>query len=641
MIQLPDREWSYSVVEAWNLVTDAIVTREDAVQGDALAQASSQRLACARSKLGDGDRSGARAVQIVATEKPMRVIDREQVPRNTAGMHRFVHAFSTEPEALLPQDVILTEDQRLLVPLPDSEIFELLAGALVSGDGWPSTRLPQVPARVAAAPSAVTSTIVDLARRPGQTPDAYLQRLAELMARREALTAREEKPTGITLDDLPGLGAAGVWGRQTVADLQAYAAGNLPWSELDRGVVLEGPPGTGKTSFAGALANSAGVAFVSASLAQWQGDRDGHLGTLCAAMCRTFQEARSKAPCILLVDEVDGFPTRALVRSDHRNYTIQVVNAFLEQLDGATDRAGVLVVAACNDASGLDPALTRPGRLERIIRLEKPDEDGLVDIARVHLAGDLQEANLKPLAMSAFRRGAVGADVENWCRGARRRARTAGRPMLLDDLIAEIGEAPPVHGPEAIWRMAVHEAGHVLACAALDASSVQEVTVDPKVGGRSATMVNTFDLYRRVPNATRPQARAKLRVALAGRAAEEIILGEPSSGAGGSADSDLARATRMAGIQVVSSGLDEHFEGLLYLGGADDQQRFDSLLLLPEVRGRVAAVLRSAYSDALDLVRRHRSGVERVAEVLVERGTLSGEEARDLLGDLGREEDTR
>ncbi|WP_169742752.1 AAA family ATPase [Muricoccus aerilatus] len=641
VLHLPSREWSYNVIEAWNLVVDAVVAPEASLEGDALAQASYHRLARARSEASADYNGTSKIKQVVALEKATRAIDRSQVPRDSLSMQRPVHAFSHEPDNLLPHDVILAEDQRLVLELPNTEAIGLVASALSSDDGWPSAQLPRVPPPIVAAASTLTPTLIDLARRPGQTPGAYLQRLADLIVKNDTIAARGKESTGVTLDDLPGLGAVGEWGQQTAADLRAYAAELLPWSELDRGVVLEGPPGTGKSTFARALANSAGVDFVSASLAQWQGDRDGHLGTLCAAMRRSFEEARRKSPCILLIDEVDAFPTRASIRHVHRDYTVQVINALLEQLDGAADRTGVLVVATCNEASGLDPALLRSGRLEQIIRLERPDEEALIDITRVYLGDSLTGADLRPVAKTAHRRGAVGADVEHWCRGARRRARTAGRPMRLEDLTAEIGEPPPLHGHEAIWRMALHEAGHVLACAALDASSVQGVTVDPAVGGRSATMVNTFELHRRVPNATRPQARAKLRVALAGRAAEEIILGEPSSGAGGTADSDLARATRMAGIQVVSSGLDEHFEGLLYLGDADDQQRLDSLLLLPEVRGRVAAVLRDAYADALDLVRRNQPEVERVAGALVERGSLSGEEARDLLGDLGLEGNTR
>ena len=487
----------------------------------------------------------------------------------------------------------------------------------------------------------MTPSLVDLAQRPGQSPTSYLERLAALMAKRDATARQGKEQRGTTLDDLPGLGEAGSWGRQLVADLQAYAAGTLPWSEIDRGVVLEGAPGTGKSSFARAVANSARVEFVSASLAQWQGDHDGHLGSLCAAMRRSFAEARRKAPCVLLLDEVDSFPTRTEIRHAYRDYVVQVVNALLEQLDGAVDRAGVLVIATCNEASNLDPALTRSGRLEQIIRLQKPGEEALADIARVYLGDSLAEADLRPLAQVAHRRGAAGADIERWCRGARRRGRSAGRPMLLEDLTAEIGEAPPIHGTDAVRRMAVHEAGHVLACAAMDPLSIREVVVDPQVGGRSATVVDTFGLYREIPHPTRGQAREQLMATLAGRAAEEVILGEPSGGSGGSAASDLAKTTRMAGLLVASSGLDEHPDALVLLSNADDQARLDHLLLFPEIRQRVAAALRDAYDDALDMVRRFRPVVERVACALVERGSLSGEEARDLLGSISFGEDAR
>ncbi|MFC0386794.1 AAA family ATPase [Muricoccus vinaceus] len=639
VIQTPNKELSYSIVEAWSLIVDAVMAPETSLQGDALTKASQRRLARARFQA-EGDYYNTSEVkQVVALERAVRATDRSQVPRDGISMHKVVHALSHEPDALLPQDVILAEDQRLVLELPNAKVIGLVASALSSDDGWPSARLPQMPPRTAAAVSTLTSTLIDLARRPGQTPEAYLERLGELLAKRDAIAARREEPTGITLDDLPGLGAAGVWGRQTAADLRAFGQGELPWSELDRGVVLEGPPGTGKSSFARALANSARAEFVSASLAQWQGDKDGHLGSLCAAMRKSFEEARRKAPCVLLIDEVDSFPTRASVQHAYRDYVVQVVNALLEQLDGAIDRTGVLVVATCNDASRLDPALIRSGRLEQFIRLEKPNEEGLVEIARVHLAGALRDADLSPVTRAAYRRGAVGADIERWCRGARRLARTAGRPMLLEDLIAEVGEAPPTHGTDAVWRMAIHEAGHVLACSVMNASSILEVVVDPLVGGRSATTLDAFDLYRENPNPTRGQVQAQLRAALAGRAAEEVILGEPSGGAGGSPASDLAKATRIAVLQVCSSGLDEHPEGLLYLGGADDYQRLENLLSKPEVRHRVAVVLRDAYEGAIALVRRHRPGVEHVAAALVNRGSLSGGEVLDLLGNIEQRED--
>lgn len=641
VFHLPDKEWGQSLVEAWSLVVKGRARQVSTPRGDSVADASSRRLARAHAGAGEAHHDEENLRQVVAIEGTSWA-RRSAIDRSDAvNMYQVTHAFSPDPDAMLPPDVILAEDQRLTILPPDSEVVGLLALALSSEGGWPSAQEVCMPAAISASASTVTPSVVNLARRPGQTSATYLQRLAEFMVKRDFLVTKGKERKGITLDDLPGLGAAAEWGQQVAADLQAYAAGTLSWSEVDRGVVLEGPPGTGKSSFARALSNSAGAAFISASLAQWQGDRDGHLGTLCAAMRRSFEEARRRAPCVLLIDEVDAFPTRTSVRHAHRDYTVQVVNALLEQLDGAVDRTGVLVIATCNDSSGLDPALIRSGRLEQVVRLERPDEEGLVDIARVYLAGSLADADLKPLAMVAHRRGAVGADIEHWCRGARRRARTAGRSMLLEDLIEEIGEAPPMHGSEAIWRMAVHEAGHVLACAMLDPSSIREVVVDPAIGGRSATIVDPLHLFSEIPHATRAQARAQLRAALAGRAAEEIILGEPSGGSGGSAASDLAKATKMAGLEVVSSGLEEHPEGLLYLGDADDHRRLEHLLLLPEIRQRVAVVLRDAYADTLDLVRRHRAGVERVAAALVNRGSLSGEEAGALLGSLKLEDDAR
>ena len=203
--------------------------------------------------------------------------------------------------------------------------------------------------------------------------------------------------------------------------------------------------------------------------------------------------------------------------------------------------------------------------------------------------------------------------------------------MVVDDLIQEIGPAPSVHNPDAVRRMATHEAGHALGFASLGVGLVEQVVVEPTVGGLSTTTVNITELVRGMPYATRRDVGAQLRAILAGRAAEEVLLGVPSGGAGGSEGSDLARATRLACAIVVSSGLDDHADALLFLAPGDDPDRLGHLLLVPEIRHRVGAVISQGYAEALELVRKHRDAVERVAAALAEHGRLSGQEVEAML----------
>ena len=315
----------------------------------------------------------------------------------------------------------------------------------------------------------------------------------------------------------------------------------------------------------------------------------------------------------------------------YRDYVVEVVNGLLEQLDGAVDRTGILVVATCNNASGLDPALTRPGRLERIVRVDRPDAAGIEQILRVHLGDALAGENLMPLAATAVVRRAVGADIEAWCRGARRRARVEGRPMIMADLEGEIGPPPPVHAPAAVRRMSVHEAGHAVAFALMAPGALKEVVVDPSVGGRSRTTVDALEFIQDVPHPTHRQAVDQLKAILSGRAAEEVLLDEPSGGAGGSHGSDLAKATRLACAVMASSGLDQHPDRLVFLSAADDLSRLDHIMLLPDIRERVVAILGLAYDKALAMLREHGAAVEEIAGLLVERGSLSGSEVEALV----------
>ena len=256
------------------------------------------------------------------------------------------------------------------------------------------------------------------------------------------------------------------------------------------------------------------------------------------AMGESFAEAKRQAPAILFIDEADSFPDRAILRPGWSNWDTQIVNALLAEVDGVHGREGVVLVAACNHPHLLDPALTRSGRLDRHIRIHLPDRIALEKILREHLESHLADVSLSGAAVAAA--GASGADCERFVRGARRRAREAGREMVLADLMVEIGGADPRTDAE-LRVAAAHEAGHAVAMCELDPCALRAVSIRSADGAGGAAIssgsgpcVSSADVHRAIV------------CRLAGRAAEEILFGTSSSGAGGGAHSDLGLATWLA-----------------------------------------------------------------------------------------------
>lgn len=294
-------------------------------------------------------------------------------------------------------------------------------------------------------------------------------------------------------------------------------------------------------------------------------------------------------------------------------YYAQTVNGLLQELDGIEARVGVVVVGACNHPEGIDPALVRAGRLDRTIHIGLPDEAALQEILRHHLGADLAGVDLGGAARAAF--GAAGADCARWVRGARRRARAARRAMELADLMAEIGPPAP-RSPALLRATAVHEAGHAVAATLLLPGHLRGVTIRPMglIGGG----VLLCDMREEPVSAGR--IRAHLAVMLAGRAAEAIILGEASDGAGGPPDSDLAKATLLATHMVSALGM---AGDLLWIGEPSPAGLAALLGARPDLESKVRALLAEADHAVRDLLLRRVAVTEAVAAALVEHETLS------------------
>lgn len=452
------------------------------------------------------------------------------------------------------------------------------------------------------------------------TPEQTLEHVRARATRR----LRDVEPAeGLRLSELHGLGEARRFAEDLIADLHQAIAGELDWDQVDRGVLLAGAPGTGKTTLARAIAKDCGIRFVNASAASWQAA--GYLNDHIRALRSDFQLARRFAPAILFIDEIDSIGSRDDFDDHNAQYHTQVVNALLEQLQGMDPEAPVIVIAATNHPDRIDPALKRAGRLDYVIEIPRPNAQALADIFRHYLeeyADDKRVSDIDPEILGGMAFGLTGADVERIVRGAARRARRAGCPIRQSDLIDEITRKPrdeassPRLTPEEIRRVAVHESGHAMAAYLSETrgEDISFVSIVPRADG-------TLGFVARMPSerslVTRQEYLERLEIILGGRAAEEIVFGE--DGVTGGARSDLRIATQSALMMTTQFGLGPE-RNLLWSDAPSDAQKAEANQVLSE-----------AYATALGKLRADADALGALADALEKQQELTGDEVRALL----------
>lgn len=427
------------------------------------------------------------------------------------------------------------------------------------------------------------------------------------------------------LKDLHGLGEAREFAEDLIADLHAAMRGELDWSQVDRGVLLAGPPGTGKTTLARAIAKDCGVRFINASASTWMSSGE-HLGHHIRAIRATFAEARRHAPAILFIDEVDSVGSRQNFVGQGAQYQTEVVNAVLEQMQGLDPAAPVFVIAATNFPQKVDPALRRAGRLDRTLQIPLPNSEALTLIYEHYLkslaTGIGMDAAIDARALGGLSLGLTAADVEKIVRGSVRRARKARCPLSQADLLAELTNKPrSTQGvlrmtPQELERIALHEAGHALAqrLGATQGINIGFVTVVPRADGSLGFVASVPDERRSL---MRGDYLESIEITLAGRAAEQLRYGEGGISSG--ASSDLALATAVATEMVLKLGF----------GG-------DRRLLVTEAASsrqldQVEAILTEAYQSVLRKLTAEQTRLQALARALVARQELTGDEVRSLL----------
>ncbi len=441
---------------------------------------------------------------------------------------------------------------------------------------------------------------------------------------------------GIRFDDVAGEEEA----KESLAEIVDYLHNPKKYTEvgasMPKGVLLVGPPGTGKTMLAKAVAGEANVPFFSISGSEFV---EMFVGMGASKVRDLFSQAKEKAPCIVFIDEIDAIGKKRDGQMGGNDEREQTLNQLLTEMDGFEGNNGVMILAATNRPESLDPALTRPGRFDRRIPVELPDLKGREDILKVHakkvkLADDV---NFHTIARMAS--GASGAELANIVNEAALRAVRDGRAYVteadleesIEVVIAGYQKKNAVLSDQEKRVVAYHETGHALVAAMQSHSApVQKITIIPRTSGALGyTMqVEQGDKYL----LTKKEIEDKIAVYTGGRAAEEVVFGEITTGA----SNDIEQATKLARAMITRYGMSDEFDMAAmetvnnqYLGG--DTSLACSPETQKEIDRKVVAIVKEQHAKAVEILKQNRKKLDELAAYLYEKETITGGEFMEIL----------
>ena len=445
------------------------------------------------------------------------------------------------------------------------------------------------------------------------------------------------KDVGVTFKDVAGQEEAKESLKEVVDFLEKPERYEAIGAKLPRGALLVGPPGTGKTLLAKAVAGEAGVPFFSISGSEFV---EMFVGRGAAKVRDLFKQAKEKAPCIVFIDEIDTIGKKrdggGFSGNDEREQTL---NQLLTEMDGFDNKKGIVVLAATNRPDSLDPALLRPGRFDRRVPVELPDLTGRKAILELHLK-DVKVQ--QPVDMSAIARatpGASGADLANIINEGALRAVRMGRKLACQEdfeesvevVIAGQQRKSTVLSDHEKQVVSYHEIGHaIVAASQKEGAPVTKITIVPRTSGALGYTMQVEQDEKFLT--TKQEVLDKLAVYCGGRAAEELIFGEMTTGAA----NDIEQATKLARNMITRFGMSEEF-GMMALGTVQNAylNQDTSLTCAPGTAERVDAavqkVIADAHARALQILRENKFKLHELARYLYKKETITGEEFMMLL----------
>ena len=441
-----------------------------------------------------------------------------------------------------------------------------------------------------------------------------------------------QKETGVTFKDVAGQDEAKESLQEVVDFLHNPAKYTQIGAKLPKGALLVGPPGTGKTLLAKAVAGEAHVPFFSLSGSDFV---EMFVGVGASRVRDLFEEAKKNAPCIIFIDEIDAIGKSRDSRygggNDEREQTL---DQLLAEMDGFDTSKGLLILAATNRPEVLDPALLRPGRFDRRVIVDRPDLKGRVDILKVHAKNVALDETVDLDAIALATSGAVGSDLANMINEAAILAVKNKRKAVSQKDLFEAVEVVLV-GKEKKDRIlsqeerrivSYHEVGHALLSALQkDAEPVQKITIVPRTMGALGYVMQVPEEEKFLN--TKSELEAMLVGLLAGRAAEEIVFGNVTTGAA----NDIEKATQIARAMITQYGMSEKF-GLMGLASAQNQYLDGRTVLdcgddtATEIDHEVMELLHLSYEKAKTALEENREALDKIAAFLIERETITGKE---------------
>ena len=454
-----------------------------------------------------------------------------------------------------------------------------------------------------------------------------------------------QSSNGIRFSDVAGEDEA----KENLAEIVDYLHNPTKYTDvgasMPKGVLLVGPPGTGKTMLAKAVAGEANVPFFSISGSEFV---EMFVGMGASKVRDLFKQAKEKAPCIVFIDEIDAIGQKRNAGSgiggnDEREQTL---NQLLTEMDGFEGNNGVIILAATNRPESLDPALTRPGRFDRRVPVELPDLKGREEILKVHARKIKTAPDVDFHTIARMAAGTSGAELANIINEGALRAVRAGRTTVteadleesIEVVLAGYQKKNAILSDQEKKVVACHEIGHALVAALqTDSAPVQKITIIPRTSGALGYTMQVDTADKNL--LTREELENKIATLTGGRAAEEVAFGQITTGA----SNDIEQATKLARAMITRYGMSDEFDMVAmetvnnqYLGGdtslacsAETQQLIDR---------KVVALVKAQHQKARSLLEANRPALDKLASYLYEKETITGEEFMQLLRECQSEQ---